>query len=107
MPNNIASFIMLYLSRVHFLKRLFTLVPHSDGESDQLGYCQFNVAWIQGFSNGHLAEMVLDRETHSDKQTFSSYLLGHSDRPQTLPFPKLSLLLGMGTDVTVSGARTS
>ena len=29
------------------------------------------------------AEMVPKRKTDSDKQTFSSRLLGHSDRPQT------------------------
>lgn len=53
---------MLYLCTVHFLKVVSAPVFHSNGESDQLGYWQFNVSWIQGFSNGCLAEMVLDRK---------------------------------------------
>lgn len=43
-PTVIAPFIMLHLFQKMFPQRVFSPMPHSDGENDQLGYCQFNVA---------------------------------------------------------------
>lgn len=69
---------------------------------------------LHEFSNGRLAEMVLDRKTHSDKQTFSSHLLGHRGPLSAVTlWPITALFLypvsswAWGNSVTVSGARTS
>lgn len=90
---------MLYLCKVHFLKVVSAPVFHSDGESDQLGYWQFNVAWIQGFSNGCLAEMVLDRKKllwQIDLSPSSAVTQWPLQRTDFCLFLILCFLLGIG-----------
>lgn len=90
---------MLYLCKVYFLKVVSAPVFHSDGESDQLGYWQFNVAWIQGFSNECLAEMVLDRKKllwQIDLSPSSAVTQWPLQRTDFCLFLILCFLLGIG-----------
>lgn len=81
MPNDIASFIMLNHCTVNFLKGrpqwcLIQMEKVTSFVTASLMLHEFRL-----FGNACYAEMILDRKIHSDKQTFSARLLGHSDRP--------------------------
>lgn len=112
-PNNIASFIMLYLSGVHFLKG-FSLRC--------LIQLEKVTSWVTASLMLHeFRGSVMDtwlKWSWTEKPILTNRLFpvicwdtvtGHklTVEREPLPFPKLRLLLGIGTDVTISGARTS
>lgn len=111
LTNYIASFIMLCV----FPWRASTLLFHSGEESDQLGCCQSNVAWIQVFQDWMFARKMsrVKKEISLDKRVFSYCPPGrcdllwthHGDWTFAFP-PKLHHLLGLTADVTIPVVKT-